>query len=106
MNHTIANSDLPLKHFFRIFKQSLKQFAMKENDLVSVYVGSAINARYLEAALAQADISCLVRNELVEASHGGYGGPGTDDSCQIFVELQDYAAAEKLIFEFENSKNE
>lgn len=77
---------------------------MKEHDLVSVFVGTAINARYLEAALAQANISCLVRNGLQEASHAGFGGPGTDDSCQIFVELQDYEAAEKLIFEYENNR--
>lgn len=76
---------------------------MKEKDLVSVYVGTAINARYLEAALAQANIPCLVRNDLDTAAHAGFGGPGTDDSCQIFVELQDYASAEKLIFDFENS---
>ena len=79
---------------------------MKENDLVSVYVGTAINARYLEAALAQANIACLMRNNLDEANHAGFGGPGTDDSCQIFVELQDYEAAEKLIFDYENSKKE
>lgn len=77
---------------------------MKENDLVSVFVGTAINARYLEAILAQANIPCLVRNELSEATHSGFGGPGTDDSCRILVELQDYESAEKLIFEFENSR--
>lgn len=79
---------------------------MKEQDLVSVYIGSAINARYLEAALAQADIPCLFRNKLAEANHGGYGRFSPSDSCEIFVELQDYAAAENLIFEFENSKTE
>ncbi|NPD48221.1 MULTISPECIES: putative signal transducing protein [unclassified Lentimicrobium] len=79
---------------------------MKENDLVSVFVGTALNARYLEAALAQANIPCLVRNSLSEASHAGFGGPGTDDSCQIFVELQDYQAAEKLIFNYEKSREE
>jgi hypothetical protein len=79
---------------------------MKEKDLISVFVGTAINARYLEAALAQSNIPCLVRNLLSEASHAGFGGPGTDDSCQIFVEQQDYTAAEKLIFEFENSRKD
>jgi hypothetical protein len=79
---------------------------MKEHDLVSVYIGSAINARYLEAALAQADIPCLVRNKLIEATHGGYGRFSPEDSCEIFVELQDYESAEKLIFDFENAKNE
>lgn len=76
---------------------------MKEQDLVSVFVGSAINARYLEAVLGQENIHCLVRNELREAAHGGYGGPGTDDACEIFVEQQDYEAAEKLIFSFINA---
>ena len=79
---------------------------MKENDLVSVFVGTALNARYLEAALAQANLPCLVRNDLREASRAGFGGPGTDDSCQIFVELQDYEAAEKLIFDYEKSRKE
>lgn len=79
---------------------------MKEHDLVSVYVGSGINARYLEAILRQAQISSLLRNELREASHGGYGGPGTDDACEIFVEQQDYEEAEKLIFEFQKSNPE
>lgn len=79
---------------------------MKENDLVSVFVGTALNARYLEAALAEANLPCLVRNDLREASLAGFGGPGTDDSCQIFVELQDYEAAEKLIFDFEKSRKE
>lgn len=79
---------------------------MKENDLVSVFVGTALNARYLEAALAQANIPCLVRNDLSEANHAGFGGPGTDGSCQIFVELQDYEAAEKLIFDYEKSRKE
>jgi len=77
---------------------------MKENNLVSVFVGSGVRARYLEAVLSQNNISSLVRNELVEASHGGFGGPGTDDSCEIFVEQQDYDLAEKIIFEFVNSK--
>ena len=79
---------------------------MKENDLVSVFVGTALNARYLEAAFTQANISCLIRNGLREASQSGFGGPGTDDSCQIFVEQQDYEAAEKLIFDFEKSRKE
>ncbi len=73
---------------------------MKEHNLVSVFVGSAINARYLEAILGQSNISSLVKNELREAAHSGFGGPGTDDACEIFVEQQDYEAAEKLIFEF------
>jgi len=77
---------------------------MKENNLVSVFVGSGVRARYLEAVLSQNNISSLVRNELVEASHGGFGGPGTEDSCEIFVEQQDYDLAEKIIFEFVNSK--
>lgn len=78
---------------------------MKEHNLVSVYVGSAINARYLEAILGQSNISSLVRNGLSEAAHSGFGGPGTDDACEIFVEQQDYEAAEKLIFKFlENTK--
>jgi len=78
---------------------------MKEKDLVSVYIGSSINARYLEAALAQSDIPCLVRNKLTEATQSGYGRFSPSDSCEIFVELQDYEAAEKLIFEYENSKD-
>ncbi len=77
---------------------------MKEHDLVSVYVGSGINARYVEALLSQSNISSLLKNELQEAAHGGYGGPNTDDSCEIFVEQQDYELAEKLIFEYMNSK--
>jgi hypothetical protein len=78
---------------------------MKENDLVSVFVGSAISARYLEAVLSQSDIPSLLRNNLQEAAHGGFGGPGTDDACEIFVEQQDYQEAEKLIFSFvENRK--
>ena len=77
---------------------------MKENNLVSVFVGSGVRARYLEAVLSQNSISCLVRNGLIEASLGGFGGPGTDDSCEIFVEQQDYELAEKIIFEFVTSK--
>ena len=77
---------------------------MKEHDLVSVYVGSGINARYVEALLSQSNISCLLRNELQEAAHSGYGGPNTDDSCEIYVEQQDYELAEKLIFEYMKSK--
>ncbi len=76
---------------------------MKEINLVSVFVGSGISARYLEAVLGQAKIPSLLKNELIEAAHSGYGGPGTDDSCEIFVEQQDYEIAEKLIFEFVNS---
>lgn len=79
---------------------------MKENNLVSVFVGSGIRARYLEALLSQENISSLLRNELVEAAHSGYGGPGTDDSCEIFVEQQDYEKAEKLIFDFINANKE
>ena len=77
---------------------------MKEQNLVSVFVGSAINARYLEAVLSQSNIASLIRNSLIEASHSGFGGPGTDDSCEIFVEQQDYEVAEKLIFQFVNNK--
>lgn len=79
---------------------------MKENNLVSVFVGSGIRARYLEAVLSQENISSLLRNELAEAAQGGYGGPGTDDSCEIFVEQQDYEEAEKLIFDFINANKE
>jgi len=77
---------------------------MKETNLVSVYVGSGINARYLEALLAQENISSLMKNELSEAAHSGFGGPNTEDSCELFVEQQDYETAEKLVFEFVNSK--
>jgi hypothetical protein len=73
---------------------------MKENNLVSVFVGSGINARYLEAVLGQENIPCLLRNELTEASHAGFGGPGTEDACELFVEQQDYEVAEKLIYTF------
>lgn len=73
---------------------------MREHNLVSVFVGTAMNARYLEAILGQENISCLIKNELREATHGGFGGPGTDDACEIFVEQQDYETAEKLIYEF------
>jgi len=79
---------------------------MKEKDLVSVFVGSGIRARYLEAVLTQNKISSLMRNELSEATHGGFGGPSTDDSCELFVEQQDYDSAEKIIFEFVNTKIE
>jgi len=79
---------------------------MKEYDLVSVFVGSGINARYLEALLSQSNISSLLKNELQQAAHGGYGGPSTEDSCELFVEQQDYELAEKLIFEFQNSKKD
>jgi len=77
---------------------------MKERNLVSVFVGTSLNARYLEALLGQENISCLIKNELREAAHSGYGGPGTDDACEIFVEQQDYEAAEKLIFWFLNNQ--
>lgn len=77
---------------------------MNEKNLVSVFVGSGVRARYLEAVLSQNNISSMMRNELVEASHGGFGGPSTDDSCELFVEQQDYDAAEKIIFDFVNSK--
>ncbi len=79
---------------------------MNAHDLVSVYIGTAINARYIEAILSQAQISSLVRNGLVEAAHSGFGGPGTDDACEIFVEAQDYEKAEKIIYNFMNSKQE
>jgi len=79
---------------------------MKEHNLVSVFVGSGIRARYLEAVLSQANIASLLKTEMIEATHGGYGGPGTDDSCELFVEQQDYETAEKLIFEFVNSNRE
>ena len=79
---------------------------MKEKNLVSVFVGSGVRTRYLEAVLSQNSISSIMRNELAEASHGGFGGPGTDDSCELFVEQQDYDTAEKIIFEFVNSKVE
>lgn len=79
---------------------------MREHNLVSVFVGTAMNARYLEAVLGQENISCLIRNELREATQGGYGGPGTDDACEIFVEQQDYEAAEKLIYEFLKANEE
>lgn len=96
-----------IKGDFRIFIHEFKNISpMKENDLVSVFVGTALNARYLEAALAQANIPCLIRNGLKEAKAAGFGGPGTDDSCQIFVELQDYEEAEKLIFDYEKSGQE
>ena len=77
---------------------------MNEKNLVSVFVGSGVRARYLEAVLSQNNISSMMRNELIEASHGGFGGPSTDDSCELFVEQQDYDTAEKIIFDFVNSK--
>jgi len=79
---------------------------MKEQNLVSVFVGTALNARYLEAVLGQENIQCLLRNELSEATHGGYGGPNTEDACEIFVEQQDYEKAEKLIYSFLEKKEE
>lgn len=77
---------------------------MNVHDLVSVYVGSAMNARYIEAILSQAQIPSLVKNGLIEATHGGFGGPGTDDACEIFVEAQDYEKAEKIIYNFLNTE--
>lgn len=79
---------------------------MREHNLVSVFVGTAMNARYLEAVLGQENISCLVKNELREATHAGFGGPGTDDACEIFVEQQDYEKAEKLIYSFLEGKED
>lgn len=76
---------------------------MNEHDLVSVYVGSAINARYIEAILSQAQIASLVKNELSEATHGGFGGPSPEEACEIFVEAQDYEKAEKIIYNYLNS---
>lgn len=78
---------------------------MKEHDLVSVFVGSSVNSRYLEAVLSQSNIACLIRSGVAEVLPGGYGGPQTGNSCEIFVEQQDYEIAEKLIFEFINSNN-
>lgn len=77
---------------------------MREQNLVSVFVGSALNARYLEAVLGQENVPCLVKNEMQEATLGGFGGPGTDDACEIFVEQQDYEKAEKLIYSFLNNQ--
>lgn len=79
---------------------------MKEHNLVSVFVGTAMNARYLEAVLGQENIQCLVKNELREAARSGFGGPNTDDACEIYVEQQDYEKAEKLIYSFLNKKEE
>lgn len=76
---------------------------MNEHDLVSVYVGSAINARYIEAILSQAQIASLVKNELSESIHGGFGGPSPEEACEIFVAAQDYEKAEKIIYNYLHS---
>lgn len=74
---------------------------MKEHDLVSVYVGSTLNAQYLEAIFSETNIACLLRNSMDESLHAGFGGGFQESSCEIFVELQDYEAAEKIIYDFE-----
>jgi hypothetical protein len=72
---------------------------MAEQKLVSVFVGTGIKARYIEALLGQAEIPCLLKNELSEAAHSGYGGPGTDDAFELFVNEVDVEKAKAIISE-------
>lgn len=80
---------------------------MTDQNLVRVYVGTAINADYLKSVLDKNGIECIIRNILQESSHAGFAAASSDNAASVFVEEKDIEKAEELVFLlFENQEED
>lgn len=70
---------------------------MENQNLICVYVGTALNANYLESVLSENEIPCFVRDFLQESALAGFAAAGSDDAASVYVDEKDLEKAEEIV---------
>ena len=70
---------------------------MSHQNLISVFVGTSLNASYLESVLAENEIECFVRDFLQESALAGFAAAGSDDAASVYVDEKDLEKAEEIV---------
>lgn len=75
-----------------------------QEGLELAFTGSSIDANFIKAVLADAGISCMIRDVLNESTSGGWGSGAPEDACELYVTDENSSKAKGIIQQYLTSR--